>query len=65
MYATGGAIIDEKTRTEGKDIDSASVLMTTETNKQITIINSRRASVGYDQRVELTARARHSTSIQW
>jgi myo-inositol 2-dehydrogenase/D-chiro-inositol 1-dehydrogenase len=52
VYATGGAIIDEKTRTEGKDIDTASVLMTTETNKQITIINSRRASVGYDQRVE-------------
>jgi myo-inositol 2-dehydrogenase/D-chiro-inositol 1-dehydrogenase len=52
VYATGGAVVDKKTQTEGKDIDTASVLMTTETNKQITIINSRRASVGYDQRVE-------------
>ena len=52
VYAIGGAIIDEKTRTEGKDIDTASVILTTETGKQITILNSRRAAVGYDQRVE-------------
>jgi myo-inositol 2-dehydrogenase/D-chiro-inositol 1-dehydrogenase len=52
VYAIGGAIINEKTRTEGKDIDTASVLLSTETGKQITIINSRRAAVGYDQRVE-------------
>lgn len=52
VYAIGGAIIDEKTRTEGKDIDTASVLLTTETGIQITILNSRRAAVGYDQRVE-------------
>jgi myo-inositol 2-dehydrogenase/D-chiro-inositol 1-dehydrogenase len=52
VYAIGGAIIDEKTRTEGKDIDTASVILTTETGKQITILNSRRATVGYDQRVE-------------
>lgn len=52
VYAIGEALVDGKTSTLGEDIDTASVLMTTETNKQVTILNSRRASVGYDQRVE-------------
>ena len=52
IYAVGEALVDGKTSSHGQDIDTASVLMTTETNKQVTILNSRRASVGYDQRVE-------------
>ena len=52
VYAIGEALVDGKTSSLGEDIDTASVLMTTETNKQVTILNSRRASVGYDQRVE-------------
>jgi len=52
VYAVGEALVDGKTSSHGQDIDTASVLMTTETNKQVTILNSRRACVGYDQRVE-------------
>ena len=52
VYATGQALVDPTTRIEGDDIDTASVLMTTVSGKQITILNSRRASVGYDQRIE-------------
>ena len=52
VYAIGEALVDGKTSTLGEDIDTASVLMTTETNKQVTILNSRRASVGYEQRVQ-------------
>jgi len=52
VYATGSALVDDQTRTQGRDIDTATVLLSTETGKQITIINSRRAAVGYDQRVE-------------
>ena len=52
VYAAGQALVDPTTRIEGDDIDTASVLMTTVSGKQITILNSRRASVGYDQRIE-------------
>jgi myo-inositol 2-dehydrogenase/D-chiro-inositol 1-dehydrogenase len=41
VYAIGEALVDGKTSTLGEDIDTASVLMTTETNKQVTILNSR------------------------
>ena len=52
VYATAGALVDPAVRDLG-DYDTASVVMTSESGKQITILNSRRASYGYDQRIEL------------
>lgn len=47
-----GALTDPKVASEGGDIDTASVIMTTASGKQCTILNNRRATYGYDQRVE-------------
>ena len=52
VYATGSALVDPKTATEGHDIDTASLVLTSQTGKQITILNSRRSTCGYDQRIE-------------
>ena len=53
VYAAGSALTDPKVATEGQDIDTASVVMTTASGRQVTILNSRRASYGYDQRIEV------------
>lgn len=52
VFALGGALTDEKIASEGGDIDTASVLLQAENGVQITILNSRRATYGYDQRIE-------------
>ena len=70
VYALGGALTDDKVATEGGDIDTASVVLQSTTGVQITILNSRRATYGYDQRIEahcaggmLQAQSIHSHSV--
>jgi len=53
VYAVGNALVDPDTASKGEDIDTASVLMTTVGGRQVTILNSRRATYGYDQRIEV------------
>lgn len=52
VLATGAALVDPEIGTLG-DFDTATVLMEAESGAQITITNSRRATYGYDQRVEV------------
>jgi myo-inositol 2-dehydrogenase/D-chiro-inositol 1-dehydrogenase len=52
VYAIGAALVDPRVADAG-DIDSAMVLMRTKTGKMAHINNSRRASYGYDQRIEV------------
>ncbi|CAD7049838.1 inositol 2-dehydrogenase [Pseudorhizobium endolithicum] len=51
VYATASVLTDKAI--EGVDFDSASVTLTTASGKHCTISNSRRATYGYDQRVEV------------
>jgi myo-inositol 2-dehydrogenase / D-chiro-inositol 1-dehydrogenase len=52
VMATGSVLVDPEIGKLG-DYDSASVILTTASGKQCSISNSRRASYGYDQRVEV------------
>jgi myo-inositol 2-dehydrogenase/D-chiro-inositol 1-dehydrogenase len=52
IYAMGAALVDPRVAQSG-DIDSAMVLMRTGSGKLAHINNSRRASYGYDQRIEV------------
>jgi myo-inositol 2-dehydrogenase/D-chiro-inositol 1-dehydrogenase len=52
VYAIGAALVDPRVAQAG-DIDSAMVLMRTASGKMAHINNSRRASYGYDQRIEV------------
>jgi myo-inositol 2-dehydrogenase/D-chiro-inositol 1-dehydrogenase len=52
VYATAAALVDPSIR-ELDDYDTATVVLTTASGKQATILNSRRASYGYDQRIEV------------
>ena len=52
VFATASVLTDPKIGELG-DYDSANVIMTTANGKQCTITNSRRASYGYDQRIEV------------
>lgn len=52
VFATASALVDPTVRDLG-DFDTATVVLTTISGKQATIINSRRASFGYDQRIEV------------
>lgn len=52
IHATGAALIDEEIGAAG-DIDTAAVTLTTASGKICQISNSRRASYGYDQRIEV------------
>lgn len=52
VYATAAALVDLQVRDLG-DYDTATVVLTTASGKQATILNSRRASYGYDQRIEV------------
>lgn len=70
VYALGGALTDTQVASEGGDIDTASVLLQADNGVQITILNSRRATYGYDQRIEahcaggmLQAKSIHSHSV--
>lgn len=52
VFATASALVDPEVRAHN-DYDTATVVMTTSSGKQVTILNSRRASYGYDQRIEV------------
>ena len=52
VYATGSVLVDPEIGKLG-DYDSASVVLTTASGKQCSISNSRRATYGYDQRIEV------------
>jgi myo-inositol 2-dehydrogenase/D-chiro-inositol 1-dehydrogenase len=52
VFATGSALIDPEIGAAG-DVDTAAVILTTASGKICQISNSRRASYGYDQRIEV------------
>ena len=52
IYAVGSALIDSEIGEVG-DVDTAAVTLTTATGKICQISNSRRATYGYDQRIEV------------
>jgi len=52
VYARGSALVDPEIGTAG-DVDTAAVILTTASGKICQISNSRRASYGYDQRIEV------------
>jgi myo-inositol 2-dehydrogenase / D-chiro-inositol 1-dehydrogenase len=53
VFATGSALIEPRLASELSDVDSVMVVMRTQSGKLCHINNSRRATYGYDQRVEL------------
>lgn len=52
VYAVGSALVDPQIGAAG-DVDTAAVTLTTASGKICQISNSRRASYGYDQRIEV------------
>lgn len=52
VYATASVLVDPEIGQLG-DYDSATVVLTTASGKQCSISNSRRATYGYDQRIEV------------
>lgn len=52
VFASGAALVDPEIGKAG-DVDTAAVLLTTASGRIAQISNSRRASYGYDQRVEV------------
>lgn len=52
VHATGSRLVAPATMGELGDYDTVTILMTTASGKQCVITNSRRATYGYDQRVE-------------
>lgn len=52
VSASASVLVDERVGELG-DYDSVSVILTTESGRQCTISNSRRATYGYDQRIEV------------
>jgi len=52
VFAVGAALVDPEIGTAG-DVDTAAVTLTTASGKICQISNSRRASYGYDQRIEV------------
>ena len=57
VFALAGALIDPALGAELNDVDSAMCILRTASGKQCHINNSRAASNGYDQRVELMGSA--------
>lgn len=57
VFAVGGRLIDPAMMGELGDYDSAMVIMRTASGRQCHINNSRSATYGYDQRVELVGKA--------
>ncbi|HEX2020472.1 MAG TPA: inositol 2-dehydrogenase [Aurantimonas sp.] len=51
VMATASVLVDPRVRELG-DVDTASVILTTASGRQAVITNSRRATYGYDQRIE-------------
>ena len=52
VYANGSCLVDSAIAAVG-DVDTAAVILKTETGKLCQITNSRRAVYGYDQRIEV------------
>ena len=52
VFAVGSVLVDPEIGKAG-DIDSASIILTTKSGKIAQISNSRRATYGYDQRIEV------------
>jgi myo-inositol 2-dehydrogenase / D-chiro-inositol 1-dehydrogenase len=52
LHAVGSALVDPAIGAAG-DVDTAAVILTTETGRICQISNSRRAAYGYDQRIEV------------
>lgn len=52
VYATGSRLVNEHLMERVDDHDTVTVLLTSTSGKQVTVLNSRRAAYGYDQRVE-------------
>ncbi len=70
VQAAGSVLTDDKIAELG-DFDSANVILRTASGRQCVITNSRRATYGYDQRIEvlgsggmLTARNTHQANIE-
>ena len=63
VSAMGSALVD-KAIGEAGDIDTAVVIMETASGKVAQISNSRRATYGYDQRVEAHGDKRHAPGRQ-
>ncbi len=53
VFAIAGAMIDPALGAELNEVDTAMIIMRSESGKQVHINNSRAATYGYDQRVEL------------
>jgi len=53
VFAWGAVLVDPRVRTEGKDIDTAMLLLRTKSGRMCHINNTRRAVYGYDQRIEV------------
>ncbi|MET0746604.1 MAG: inositol 2-dehydrogenase [Rhizobium sp.] len=53
VFATGSALIEPRLASELGDLDSIMVIMKTKSGKLCHINNSRKATYGYDQRVEI------------
>ncbi len=71
VYAAGSALVDPAIGQAG-DVDTAAVLLKTKSGKICQISNSRRATYGYDQRIEvhgskgmLSAGNVHETTVQF
>jgi myo-inositol 2-dehydrogenase/D-chiro-inositol 1-dehydrogenase len=45
-------LVDPRVKTEANDIDTAMVMLRTKSGRMCSIMNSRRAVYGYDQRIE-------------
>jgi myo-inositol 2-dehydrogenase/D-chiro-inositol 1-dehydrogenase len=52
VFAVGSVLVD-KAIGEAGDVDTAMAVLTTASGKQCVITNSRRATYGYDQRIEI------------
>jgi len=70
IHAVGSCLVDPKIGT-ADDVDTAAVLLKTASGKIAQISNSRRATYGYDQRIEvhgsgglLSAGNRHATTVE-
>ena len=52
VFARGAVLVDPRVKSEANDIDTAMVMLRTKSGRLCTIVNSRRAVYGYDQRIE-------------
>jgi myo-inositol 2-dehydrogenase / D-chiro-inositol 1-dehydrogenase len=52
VFARGAVLVDPRVKTEANDIDTAMVMLRTSSGRLCSILNSRRAVYGYDQRIE-------------